>query len=105
MLLAPPTQVKNLAVEFIRILIMTDYLETTALPFGMRDSRQQPFFSVNAGISLEDALCHLSHLLGCAYESTYELADGDGVEKRLAWSALHHIEGAKGLVDALIAVK
>ena len=81
---------------------MTDFLETTALPFGMRDSRQQPFFSVNAGISLEDALCHLSHLLGCAYESTYELADGDGVEKRLAWSALHHIEGAKGLVDALI---
>ena len=35
---------------------MSECLETTALPFGMRDSRQQPFFSVNAGISLEDAL-------------------------------------------------
>ena len=71
----------------------------------MRDSQQQPFFSVNAGISLEDALCHLSHLLGCAYESAYELTDGDGVEKGLVWSTLHQIEGAKGLVDALIAVK
>ncbi|WP_455925858.1 hypothetical protein [Pseudomonas putida] len=79
---------------------MPDFLETTALPFGMRDSHQQPFFSVNPGISLEDALCHL---LRCAYDSAYELTDGEGVEKGLVWSTLHHIEGAKGLVDALIA--
>ncbi len=84
---------------------MSECLETTALPFGMRDSQQQPFFSVNSGISLEDTLCHLSHLLRCAYDSAYELTDGDGLEKGLVWSTLHHIEGAKGLVDALVAVK
>jgi len=84
---------------------MNDLLETTALPFGMRDSQQQAFFSVNPGISLEDTLCHLSHLLGCAYESAYELTDTAGQEKGLVWSTLHHIEGAKGLVDALIAAK
>ena len=84
---------------------MSDFQETTALPFGMRDSQQQPFFSVNPGISLEDTLCHLAHLLRCAYDSAYELTDGDGIEKGLAWSTLHHIEGAKGLVDALIVVR
>ena len=84
---------------------MNDYLETTALPFGMRDSREQPFFSVNPGISLEDALCHLAHLLRCAYDSAYELTDGAALEKGLVWSTLHHIEGAKGLVDALIAAR
>lgn len=84
---------------------MSDELETTSLAFGMLDSRQQPFFSVNPGISLDDALCHLSHLLRCAHEAAYELTDGDGSSKGLVWSALHHIEGAKGLVDALIAVR
>ncbi|MDE1164906.1 MAG: DUF3077 domain-containing protein [Pseudomonas sp.] len=92
-------------VFFAGLLIMSEFLETTALAFGMRDSQQQPFFSVNAGISLEDALCHLGHLLKCAYDSAYELTDGDGLEKGLVWSTLHHIEGAKGLVDALIAVR
>ena len=82
---------------------MSDCLETSALPFGMQDSQQQPFFSVNPGISLEDALCHLSHLLACAHDAAYELTDAQGEEKRLVWSTLHHIEGAKGLVDALIA--
>ena len=37
------------------------------------------------------------------YDAAYELTDGDGVEKGLVWSTLHPIEGAKGLVDALIA--
>ena len=84
---------------------MSDFLQTANLPFGMLDSQQRPFFSVNSGISLEDALCHLSHLLGCAHDAVYELTDGDGVSKGLVWSTLHHIEGAKGLVDALIAVR
>jgi len=84
---------------------MHELLETTALPFGMLDAQQQPFFSVNPGISLEDALCHVGHLLRCAYDSAYELTDGDGIEKGLVWSTLHHIEGAKGLVDALIAAR
>lgn len=84
---------------------MNDLLQTRALPFGMRDSQQQPFFSVNPGISLEDALGHLSHLLRCAHQSAYELTDGESPEKGLVWSTLHHIEGARGLVDALIAVR
>jgi len=84
---------------------MNDVLETTHLPFGMQDSQRQAFFSVNAGISLDDALSHLSHLLGCAHEAAYELTDGEFVSRGLVWSTLHHIEGAKGLVDALIAVR
>jgi len=90
---------------FIGIHIVSDVVETTSLAFGMLDSRQQPFFSVNPGISLDDAPCHLSHLLKCAHEAAYELTDGDGSSKGLVWSALHHVEGAKGLVDALIGVR
>ncbi|MDE1169353.1 MAG: DUF3077 domain-containing protein [Pseudomonas sp.] len=82
---------------------MNDITETTALPFGLCDSGQQPYFSVNSGISLEDALTHLSHLLKCAHASTFELCDTPNPDRGLVWSALHHIEGAKGLVDALLA--
>lgn len=82
---------------------MHDLNETTALPFGMCDSHNKPYFSVNPGISLEDALTHLSHLLKCAYDSAYELTDSAHCERGLVWSTVHHIEGAKGLVDALLA--
>lgn len=45
-------------------------------------------------------MCYLSHLLGCAFGSAYELTDGDHLEKGLVGLTLHHTEGAKGLEDA-----
>jgi hypothetical protein len=76
---------------------------TAALPFGTCDSRNKPIFSVNPGISQEDTLSHLSHLLKCAHASAYELCDSPVRDTGLLWSTVHSIEGAKALVDALLA--
>ncbi|WP_407311747.1 DUF3077 domain-containing protein [Pseudomonas sp. nanlin1] len=54
----------------------TPFLNTTAaIPFGVRDSNQQPLFTVPAGINAEDALVHASLLLKCSYDVAYELTE------------------------------
>jgi len=75
---------------------------TTATPFGACDAQDQPFYLVRAGISLEDTLVQISQLLKSAHEAAYELTDSDLPQRGLVWSALHQIETAKGLADALI---
>ena len=78
-------------------------LPTTASTlFGTCDSLDQPFYTVREGIPLEDALLQISLLLKYANESAYELTDGDQVQRGLVWSALHQMESAKAITDALI---
>ncbi|MGY4494200.1 DUF3077 domain-containing protein [Pseudomonas sp. TE3610] len=75
---------------------------TATTPFGTHGATSEPFYTVRAGIPLEDALSQISLLLKCAGESAYELCDCEVQERGLLWSALHQIEAAKALTDALI---
>jgi len=82
---------------------MIDITETRALEFALHGSNNQPLFSVNPGIALEDALTQLSHLLTCAQASATELCDTRVSDPGLVGSTVHCIESAKALVDALLA--
>ncbi|MGY4495496.1 DUF3077 domain-containing protein [Pseudomonas sp. TE3610] len=75
---------------------------TVNTTFGTCDSQDLPFYSVRAGIPMDDALVQISHLLKCATESAYELSDDGIAQSGLLWSALHAMEAAKALADALI---
>ncbi|EIK97063.1 hypothetical protein PMM47T1_07976 [Pseudomonas sp. M47T1] len=75
---------------------------TATTPFGTHGAISEPFYTVRAGIPLEDALSQISLLLKCAGESPYERCDCELQERGLLWSALHQIEAAKALTDALI---
>lgn len=81
---------------------MIDITETHALPFGHCGSKQQPIFSVDPGIALEDALTQLSHLLTCAHASASEMCDAQVLDRGLMGATVHCIEGAKALVDSLL---
>jgi hypothetical protein len=81
---------------------MIEITETNVLPFGRHGSDRQPIFSVNSGVTLEDALTQLSHLLTCAHASASEMCDARVVDPGLVGATVHCIEGAKALVDALL---
>jgi len=81
---------------------MTEITETHRLPFGRCGSEQQPIFSVNPGIALEDALTQLSHLLTCAQATASEMCDARALDRGLVGATVHCIEGAKALVDSLL---
>ena len=82
--------------------IPTDPPSTATLAFGATDDPGEPFYTVRAGIPMEHALGQISLLLKGAGESAYELCDCEVRERGLLWSALHQIEAAKALTDALI---
>ncbi|UZE23095.1 DUF3077 domain-containing protein [Pseudomonas sp. B21-056] len=72
--------------------------ETNTIPAG-RDS----LFNVRAGVSAEEALVHVSLLLGCAIQVSDEITEqGSGVERGLIWSMIHSVEMARAVVDALL---
>ena len=81
---------------------MIDITETNILPFGHFGPDRQPIFSVNPGVAPEDALTQLSHLLRCAHASASEMCNVRAVYSGLLGAAVHCIEGAKALVDALL---
>jgi len=76
---------------------------TAELPFGACGPYEQPLFTIAPGVRIEDALNQASLLLKGAYETTYELAENDLGHSGLIWSALHLVEAAKALVDAVVA--
>lgn len=70
----------------------------TNLPHTVSTSAQ-PFFKANDQISLEDALNHVSELLGCASATAYECGDSlKGAQRELAFSVLHLVQMARTLV-------
>lgn len=76
--------------------------ETASTAFGDLESHALPFYTVRAGIPMDDVLVQISHLLKCATASAEELGDY-GIERSgLLWATLHSVESAKALADALI---
>lgn len=76
---------------------------TQSVPFGVIVGSQS-LFSVQAGISVEDALILASEYLSCATATANESADNTPAEFRpLARSVVHQIEVAKALVEASMA--
>jgi len=80
----------------------SDFRETATTAFGDVDSHALPFYTVRAGIPMDDVLVQISHLLKCATASAEELGDYGIEHSGLLWSALHSIASAKALADALI---
>lgn len=63
----------------------------------------QSLFSVREGVSVEEALVHISLLLKCAEEVSDEITQlGSGVERGLIWSMVHSVEMARAVVEALL---
>lgn len=82
---------------------VADEIKTVTHPFGACSTDEKAFFCVQEGLAWEDTLVQVSLLLKCAEETAYEMCDGpDRSQRGLLWSTLHSIEGAKGLVDALL---
>lgn len=75
---------------------------TASTAFGDLDSHALPFYTVRAGIPINDALVQISHLLKCATASAEELGDYGIDHSGLLWATLHSVESAKALADALI---
>lgn len=81
----------------------SDEVCTAVFPFGARGADDTPFFAVQAGLSSGEVLAQVSLLLQCAEATAYEMCDGpDRSQRGLLWATLHSIEGAKGLIDALL---
>ncbi|MDE1163804.1 MAG: DUF3077 domain-containing protein [Pseudomonas sp.] len=70
--------------------------------FGVRDANYQALFQVPAGVKAEDALTQASHLLNCAYETTFELTDTQQDRPGLVGSILQLVSSAQALVDAVL---
>ncbi|WEK11506.1 MAG: DUF3077 domain-containing protein [Candidatus Pseudomonas colombiensis] len=76
---------------------------TRERPFGLRDAHGQALYTVQPGISAEDALAHVSLLLKCAEEVSDEITEqASGIERGLIWSMVHSVEMARAVVDALL---
>lgn len=76
---------------------------TANTPFGSCPAGHPPLFTVRAGIAAHDALVHASMYLRSANDTAMLACDNVASETRgLVWAALHSIEMAKGLVDALL---
>ena len=76
--------------------------ETAETLFGACDGHA-PLFTVRPGISAEDALVHAALYLKCASDTGPQALDyiadaGLG----FAWSTLHSMQMAKGLIDAVL---
>jgi hypothetical protein len=81
---------------------MTDFKVTGSVAFGRASCDKPHPFSVNPGISLEDGLSQLSHLLACAQASAVELSDTTTPNRGLVGAVVHSVESAKALADALL---
>lgn len=66
--------------------------------FGKCNTQNQRLFSVNAGISGEEALQHTSLLLNCVNTLTFLGAMDDGNEA-MRWASHYLSEMAKALID------
>ena len=70
--------------------------------FGECPADHPPLFSVNAGIDAHSTLVHASMFLRCAYYSAQEATGQDAGRANFVWLAMHGVEAAKALIDALI---
>ena len=66
--------------------------------FGKYNIENQRLFSVNAGVSGEEALQHASHLLSCVNTLTFLGAMDDGHEA-MRWASHYLSEMAKAIID------
>lgn len=66
--------------------------------FGKYSALNQHLFSVNAGVSAEEALQHASLLLNCVNTLSFLGAVGDGNEEA-RWASHYLSEMAKAIID------
>ena len=66
--------------------------------FGKYNALNQRLFSVNAGVSAEEALQHASLLLNCVNTLSFLGAVGDGNEEA-RWASHYLSEMAKAIID------
>ncbi|ATR84551.1 DUF3077 domain-containing protein [Pseudomonas sp. FFUP_PS_473] len=77
--------------------------KTASLPFGSCDAGHPPLFSVNEGISAEDALVHASLQLKAGIDAVNQTCFcHERTPEGLRWASLHAMEAAKALIDALL---
>jgi hypothetical protein len=80
----------------------TNLGETAETQFGACEGHA-PLFAVRPGISAEDALVHAALYLRCASDiGTQAIEYTSEPGRGFAWSTLHSVEMAKGLIDAVL---
>lgn len=71
--------------------------------FGSCNGTHPPVFSVCEGVSLEDALVHLSASLTSAYETNFQVCESASKPTQgLAWATQHSLEICLALVESLL---
>ncbi|MBV4474094.1 DUF6124 family protein [Pseudomonas botevensis] len=76
-----------------------------ALDYYLKPTVSEPkpeerFFGVNRHLSNEESLVHASDLLRCAAATAFKAADSlQGVNRDLAFSAVHMVDMARAMVD------
>ncbi|WP_285416194.1 DUF3077 domain-containing protein [Pseudomonas sp. efr-133-TYG-5] len=69
-------------------------------PAVSEPSNEDRFFGVNRNLSNEESLVHASDLLRCAAATAFKAADNlQGVNRDLAFSAVHMVDMARAMVD------
>ncbi|MGX1125888.1 DUF3077 domain-containing protein [Pseudomonas sp. HLS-6 TE3448] len=78
------------------------FAKTAETTFGECEGHP-PLFTVRPGISAEDALVHAALFLKCAIDTCPQAVQyTDETGRGFAWSTLHSVQMAKGLVDAVL---
>ncbi|MCO7612971.1 MULTISPECIES: DUF6124 family protein [Pseudomonas chlororaphis group] len=99
----PPRPLRDPELDRANANLLSALKPTQARPFGLRDAQGNTLFSVQAGVSAEEALLHVALLLKCAEEVSDEITErASGIERGLIWSMVHSVEMARAVVEALL---
>ncbi|NBA95756.1 hypothetical protein [Pseudomonas sp. R5(2019)] len=77
--------------------------KTVKMPFDTCDAGHMPLLAVQPGIDAEDALIHVALYLQCGIDTQYKVIEQAPSQcKSLAFTSLHSMEMAKGVVEAVL---
>ncbi|NMZ99116.1 DUF3077 domain-containing protein [Pseudomonas lundensis] len=76
----------------------TTFYTVGGASFGKYNAQNQRLFSINAGVSAEEALQHVSLLLNCVNTLSYLGAVDDGNDT-MRWASHYLSEMAKAIID------